>query len=180
MDERDEPAPDSRLGRARLAEERAVLEAGRETGVGVRIARVAGIYGPGRTLAEAIRERRYRRIEGLDTWSNRIHVDDLVAGLLAAWRRGRPGRVYNLGDGHPHRSAEYARLTAALLGLELRSVSAAEARARYEGSRLARKLSSRRVRNERLTGELGVSLRHPSFREGLPAALGAASGDKRG
>lgn len=173
VDERDEPAPDSPLGRARLAEEEGVREAARASGVEARVARVAGIYGPGRTLGEAIRSGRWERIEGLDSWSNRIHVDDLVQGLLAVWRRGEPGGTYNLSDGRPHRSSEYARLTADLLGLELPSVPEAEARERYGEDRLARKLSSRRVSNRRLREELGVRLRYPSYREGVPAALRA-------
>ncbi len=171
VDEEDAPSPDSGLGRARLAEEDGVLAAARETGVGVRIARVAGIYGPGRTLADAIRAGRYHLVDGLDAWSNRIHVEDLVAGLRAVWRKGEGGGVYNLSDGSPHRSADYARLTAELLGLELPTISLAEARQRYGERRLARKLSSRRVSNRRLTELLGIELRYPSYREGVPAAL---------
>lgn len=171
VDEGAAPAPDSALGQARRAEEEGVLAAARETGVAARIARVAGIYGPGRTLAEAIREGRYHLVEGLEAWSNRIHVADLVAGLLAVWRRGEPGGVYNLSDGHPHRSADHARLVAELAGLELTIITMAEARKRYGEGRLARKLSSRRVCSRELTEGLGVRLRYPSYREGLPAAL---------
>lgn len=180
VDEEEEPTPDSAVGRARLAEERGVLAAARETGVAARIARIAGIYGPGRTLAGAIREGRYHLVEGLDAWSNRIHVDDLVAGLVAVWRLGRPDGVYDLADGRPHRSAELARRTAELLGLELPTITLAEARERYGESRLARKRSSRRVRARKLRRELGVELRHPDFREGLRAALGEEGGQEDG
>ena len=41
----------------------------------------------------------------------------------------------------------------------------------HDPGRLTRTLASRRVSNPRLREELGVSLRYPSFREGLPAAL---------
>lgn len=172
IDEGDEPAPDSRLGRARLAEERAVLDAARESGVAARIARIAGIYGPGRSLEEAIREGRYHLVQGLDAWSNRIHVDDLVAALLAVWRRGAAGAVYDIADGRPHRSADYAKYAAELLDLELPEIPLAEARERYDERRLARKLSSRRVRARKLSEELGVELRHPDYRSGLAAILG--------
>lgn len=175
VDEEDEPTPDSVLGRARLAEESAVLAAARETVVAARIARVAGIYGPGRTLEDAIREGRYHRVTGLDAWSNRIHVDDLIAALLAAWRRGAAGAVYDIADGRPHRSAEYAEFVAGLLDLELPEISLSEARERYDERRLARKLSSRRVRARKLREELGVELRHPDYRSGLRAAVGAGA-----
>lgn len=165
------PRPDSAGGRARLATERRVLEAGWTFDARPRIARIGGIYGPGRTLREAIREGRYHVIEGVEAWSNRIHIDDLVEGLVAIWRRGENGRIYDLVDDEPHPSGDFARLVADLCGLDLPSLTLGEARAAYGAERLARKLASKRVSNRRLREELGVDLRYPSYREGLPAAL---------
>lgn len=171
------PRPASPKGKARLASERKVLELGWRLDSRPRIARIAGIYGPGRTLGSAIREGRYRLITGHDSWSSRIHVDDLAAALMAIWKAGANGRVYNVCDDEPHLSSEYAHLTASLLGLELREISEEEARATYDPDRLARRLASRRVSNHRLRQELGLTLRYPSFREGLPAALREAAAD---
>ncbi len=165
------PRPDSPAGRARLVTERRLLQAGWTFDARPRIARIGGIYGPGRTLREAIREGRYRVLEGADTWSNRIHVDDLVEGLVAVWRRGENGRVYDLVDDEPHPPEAFARLVAARCGLELLTLTLEEARATYGPDRLARKLGSKRVSNRRLREELGVELRYPTYREGLPAAL---------
>lgn len=173
VDETDEPRPDSSTGRARLTAERTVLEKGWSRDARPRIARVAGIYGPGRTLRERIREGRYQLLEDADAVTNRIHVEDLVTGLVAVWREGRNGRIYNLADGHPLPSSEYARITADRLGVDLPTISVREARERYSPGRLARKLGSKRVENRRLREELGVELRYPSVREGLPAALRA-------
>lgn len=173
VDETDEPRPDSSTGRARLTAERTVLEKGWSRDARPRIARVAGIYGPGRTLRDRIREGRYQIVEGADAVTNRIHVDDLVTGLLAVWRKGRNGRIYNLADGRPLPSSEYARITAGHLGVELPVITVEEARERYSSSRLARKLGSKRVENRRLREELEVELRYPSARQGLPAALRA-------
>lgn len=182
VDETAEPRPDSPTGRARLAAERTVLEKGWSRDARPRIARVAGIYGPGRTLRQRIREGRYRVVEGAGAVTNRIHVDDLVTGLLAVWRKGRNGRIYNLADGQPLPSSEYARITAGHLGVELPAITVEEARERYSPSRLARKLGSKRVENRRLREELEVELRYPSVREGLPAALRAEerSGEENG
>ena len=173
VDETDEPRPDSSTGRARLTAERTVLEKGWSRDARPRIARVAGIYGPGRTLRDRIREGRYQLLEDADAATNRIHVEDLVTGLVAVWREGRNGRIYNLADGHPLPSSEYARITADRLGVDLPTISVQEARERYSPGRLARKLGSKRVKNRRLREELGVELRYPSVREGLPAALRA-------
>ncbi len=60
---------------------------------------------------------------------------------------------------------------AELAGLELPSLAPEEARERYSESRWARKAGSKRVRARRLREELGVDLRYPSFREGVPASL---------
>lgn len=171
VDESAVPRPDSPLGRARLEAERSVLAGGWTWDARTRIGRIAGIYGPGRTMRESIAEGRYRLVEGLDAWSNRIHVDDLVTGLIAIWRRGSNGRVYNLADALPHRSSDYARLVARLCGLELRTTSLEEAEREWGADRLARKRGSKRVSNRRLRKELEVELRYPTFREGVPAAL---------
>lgn len=171
VDEEAVPEPDSPAGRARLQAERSVLEAGWSWDCRPRIGRIAGIYGPDRVMLDAIREGRYHIVEGLEAWTNRIHVDDLAAGLEAIWSRGRNGRVYNLADGRPHRSAEFARLVAELADLELPRLTRAEAEARYSKTRWARKAGSKRVRNRRLIDELEVELSYPSFREGVPASL---------
>lgn len=171
VDENAIPRPDSSLGRARLEAERSILRCGWEWDCRPRIGRISGIYGPGRTMRRYIASGRYHVIEDADPWSNRIHVDDLVTGLVAIWRRGENGRVYNLVDDEPHHSAEFAGLVAELLGVEIPTITVAEARQRYSESRLARKLGSKRVSNRRLREELEVELEHPTFREGVPAAL---------
>jgi len=173
VDERAVPAPDSPAGEARLAAERRVLRAGWDLDCRPRIARISGIYGPGRTLGEAIREGRYHVIEGVESWSNRIHVDDLVRSLLALWIRGADGGIYDVTDDEPHPSDAFARLVAETCGLDLPVLTLEEARERYDPDRLARKLGSKRVSNRRLRERLGVVLRYPTYREGLPAALAA-------
>ncbi len=173
VDASDVPRPDSSTGRARLQAERTVLRCGWEWDARPRIGRIGGIYGPGRVLVDAIRSGRYRLVEGLDAWSNRIHVDDLAAGFAAIWRRGENGRVYDLVDDEPHRSSAFARLVAERAGLELRTITREEAEASWSEARLARKTASKRVRNRRLREELGLELAYPTFREGVPAALAA-------
>lgn len=173
VDEGDVPRPDSSTGRARLRAERTVLRCGWEWDCRPRIGRIGGIYGPGRLLLDAIRAGRYHLIEGVDAWTNRIHVEDLARGLEAIWREGENGRVYDLVDDEPHRSSDFARLVAELAGVELPVISRREAEERYSEARLARKLGSKRVRNRRLREELGVELAFPSYREGVPASMAA-------
>lgn len=171
VDESDPPRPGGRTGRARLEAERTVLRVGAAHDARPRIVRPAGIYGPGRTLRRRIEEGRYHLVEGVEAFSNRVHVEDLVTALVASWRRGSPGRLYNACDDRPHPTSEYGRLHAEALGVELPRISLPEARERYSEKRLARKLASKRVSNHRLREELGVELRYPTVAEGVPAAL---------
>jgi nucleoside-diphosphate-sugar epimerase len=172
VDETTRVRPDSAVGRARHAAERLIAEAAASHQMPTRICRITGIYGPGRTLKPLLSSGKYVLIKGRDAWVSRIHVEDLVSGLLAAWRRGRDGEIYNMVDDEPHRASEFANLAAELQGLPMPEwVEEAEARRRYDEDRLARKLESKRVRSLRLGPELGVELKFPSYREGLANAI---------
>lgn len=141
-------------------------------GIPARICRITGIYGPGRTLRGLLANGGYTLIEDRDPWVNRIHVDDLVAGFIAAWEKGQSGMVYNMVDEQPHRASEFANLAADLNHLPRPArISEIEARTRYDVAELQRKLSSKRVRCLRLRNELGVRLKYPAFHAGLAAAV---------
>lgn len=171
-DEETPVAPSSPAGEARVEAERVYLGAFREWGLPARVCRVPGIYGPGRTLRGRLETGAYRRMDDEDLWVSRIHVDDLAAGLVAAWRRGRAGEVYLLCDDEPVTGAEYAELTANILGLPLPpTVSREDIRHELSASGFERRIGARRCSNRRMREELGVVLRYPSVREGVPAAL---------
>ena len=171
-DEETPPDPVSPVGKARLRMERHLLALS-DTGVlPVRICRVPGIYGPGRTLRSRLESGRYTLVEGVDQWVSRIHVDDLAAAVVAAATRGRDGRIYLLADDEPTLARDYARLTARLLRLpEPGSRDPASLREELSSSGFERRVSARRCRNRRMREELGVELRYPTVREGVPAAL---------
>ncbi len=172
VDEETAVRPESRLASARLAAESYAIEAVRTGIAPTRVCRITGIYGPGRTLRRMLESGEYVLIKGRDTWVNRIHVDDLVSGLVAAWQCGTDGGVYNLSDDEPHKAHEFAIQAADLHGLpEPRWIDESEAFDRLGELRLRRKLDSKRVRNRLLTQELGVKLAYPTFRTGLPLAV---------
>lgn len=175
--------PISPIGRARLAAERAYLEMHDRTGFPVRVCRAPGIYGPGRTLRQRLETGAYRRLDDDDRRISRIHVDDLVDGLIAAWRRGRGGRIYLLSDDEPVTGQEYAEVTAGLLSLPLPPIAEREdIRHELNVSQFERRVGSRRCSNRRMREELRLNPRFPSVREGIPAALlseGAISADTR-
>ncbi len=171
----DEDTPlvdDGSADPARIEAERLVLEAARRGGLPSRICRIGGIYGPGRTLRSRLQSGRYHLIEGHDPWVGRIHVDDLVSGILAVVGRGADGVVYNMVDRRPHLASEFSNLAADLQGLPRPArISLAEAADRYSEAEFRRKTASRRIRCARLVEELRVGLRYPTFEHGLPAAV---------
>ena len=179
VDETTPVTPDNPHDAARAAAERLVANAAQSVGMPTRICRITGIYGPGRTLRRPLASGAYTLVKDHDTWVARIHVDDLVAGLIAAWQRGADGQVYNLVDQRPHRASEFSCLAADLNGLPRpKWIDEDEARNCYEPRALQRKLANKRVRCARLVEDLGVQLKFPSFEVGLPAAVAAQhSGD---
>lgn len=64
-----------------------------------RVYRLPGIYGPGRSMLERVKEGRAHRIDLPDQVFSRVHVDDIAAGVLAGLKAA-PG-AYNLADDLP-------------------------------------------------------------------------------
>lgn len=169
---------DSRLaaqsveGARRVGAERDWLDVGRGMGLTVTIFRLPGIYGPGRSAFDRLREGRARRIAAPGQVFSRIHVDDLAAGLEASIVRPRAGGIYNLCDDEPAPNSEVIAYAARLLGMDvppevaLADANLSPAAMRFYGE-------SKRVSNARAKAELGWRPAYPTYREGLAAILAA-------
>lgn len=170
VDEDTPLAPTTARGRWRL---RAEDEWRAVAGLPLHIFRLAGIYGPGRGPFEKVRDGTARLVIKDNQFMSRAHVDDIAAVLRASIARPRPGAVYNVADDEPSPPEEVLRHAARLLGLPDPPAVAFED---AEMSDLARGFysESKRVRNRRIKGELGVDLACPTYREGLAAILAAA------
>jgi nucleoside-diphosphate-sugar epimerase len=176
VDEQTPPDPQREGGRASLAAEQRLGE--QAIGRRSAILRLAGIYGPGRVpYLDKLRagEPIPAPAEG---WLNLIHVDDAARIVLAvdAWLRTRPQadgpHVFCVSDGAPAVRGQYYAEVARLLGAPPPRFTAPPA-----GSPVAARAAvDRRVRSTKLERTLGVALEFPSYREGLAAILGDASG----
>jgi nucleoside-diphosphate-sugar epimerase len=172
IDERSEAHPASAFGGARLEAERIYLETMRTHGLPVRICRAPTVYGPFRTLRARLESGAYSRVDDDEQWVSRIHVDDLVTGLIAAWERGRSGEVYLLCDDEPVTGRRYAELTADLLSLPLPPpLPREDIRQELGGAGFERRAALGRCCNRRMREELGVQLLYPSVSQGVPASL---------
>jgi nucleoside-diphosphate-sugar epimerase len=136
----------------------------------VEIFRLAGIYGPGRSVLDALRQGRARRIIKPGQIFNRIHVDDIARSLLAAIDTDTGHRLFNVSDDEPAPPQDVVAYAAELLGLPLPEEVTVEAAALSD---MAASFWSenRRVSNARLRRDLGVRLTYPTYREGLRALL---------
>jgi nucleoside-diphosphate-sugar epimerase len=175
VDEASAPAPTSRRATARRAAEEAWEAVGAARGTPVDIIRLAGIYGPGRSLLDDVRSGRARRIDKPGHAFGRIHREDIAAGTLAAMgqaERLAGTRVLNFNDDLPAEPAIVVEEAARLLGLPPPPlVPFAEAAAGMSAMGRSFWAESRRVSGAGTQASLGYVWRFPTFREGLRAIL---------
>jgi nucleoside-diphosphate-sugar epimerase len=81
----------------------------------VRIFRLPGIYGPGRSALDRVRDGKAHRIDLPDQIFSRVHADDIVSGVIASFA-GPPG-VYNLADDFPCSQNAVVEHACSLLGI---------------------------------------------------------------
>lgn len=174
VDETAAVNPTSERGRRRAEAEDGWLDLWRATGVPVHVFRLSGIYGPGRSVLDAVRAGQARRIDKPGHLFARIHVDDIAAVLRASMARPDPGAVYNVCDDEPAPAADVVAFACELLGVDAPPlVPYPQAAGEMSPMALSFWRDNRRVDNSRIKGELGVRLKFPDYRAGLRAVLAA-------
>lgn len=166
VSEDTEARPASERGQRRLEAENAWRALGQRSGKATVVFRLPGIYGPGRSAIEDVRDGTARRIIKPGQVFNRIHVDDIASAVEASIAKPIAGRVYNVTDDEPGPPQDVVAYAAELLGqpappdLDF---------ATTELSPMARSFysESKRVSNARVKSELGLQLAYPTYRDGL-------------
>jgi nucleoside-diphosphate-sugar epimerase len=137
-----------------------------------RAFRLPGIYGPGRSAFDRVREGRVQRIELPGQVFSRVHADDIAAGVVAAL--DAPAGAYNLADNLPTSQNAVVAEACRLLGAELPPLVplddaglSPQARAFYA--------ENRRVANGKAKRVLGWRPRFATYREGLADCLRRSS-----
>ena len=134
----------------------------------VHIFRLPGIYGPGRSALDRIREGKAHRIALPGQIFSRVHVDDIVAGVIAGMR-GPPG-VYNLADDLPASQNAVIEHGCALIGATLPPLLSLE-EARLSPQAQAFYAENRRVANGKAKRVLEWQPAYPTFKHGLSALV---------
>jgi nucleoside-diphosphate-sugar epimerase len=159
--------PATARGRARVEAEERWLDL-----LGTEIFRAAGIYGPGRSPFDALRDGTSRIIEHRGQLFNRIHVEDICRVIEAAMAQPRRGRIINLADNKPAPQGDVVRHAAGLIGVEPPQPQSLE---EANLSPMARSfyVSRRKVASMVIGPELGLDLLYPDYESGLAAILKA-------
>lgn len=134
----------------------------------MRVFRLPGIYGPGRSALDRVREGRAHRIDLPDQLFSRIHVDDIVSAILASFE-GPPG-IYNIADDAPSSQNSVIECACQLLGVPPPPLLALEA-ARLSPQARAFYAENRRVANGKAKRLLGWRPAFPDYRAGLESLL---------
>ena len=173
----EQPAqPTTERGLRRLDAERQLQSWVARHGVEWVILRVPGIYGPGKLPLERLRNRLPVLREADAPYTNRIHADDLAAICVAALDDEHHNTIYNVSDGHPSTMTDYFFRVAEAAGLPRPPVvSREEAQQVLSGGMLSFLQDSRRMDNQKLMRDLGVTLRYPDLDTGLRSCFPSSS-----
>lgn len=170
VDEATLVAPVSTRSRYRAEAERAWAALGTQSGKRVVIFRLAGIYGPGRSAIDSVASGRARRIVKPGQRFNRIHVDDIAESVLASMAGRGTAPVLNVTDDEPAPPQDVIAYAAELMGAPMPPEIPFED-AELSGMAASFYGENKRVSNALLKSDLGLTLRYPTFREGLAAIV---------
>lgn len=138
--------------------------------LGARVFRLPGIYGPGRSALDRVREGKAKRIDVPGQVFSRVHVEDIVSGVIAGLEA--PPGAYNLADDLPCPQNAVIEEACRLLRVPPPPLQALD---EADLSPMARGFyaENRRVANRKAKRVLGWEPRYPTYREGLRAILDA-------
>jgi nucleoside-diphosphate-sugar epimerase len=162
VNENSKTDPDGVLGKNRLIAEKQWLD----SGLPINIFRLAGIYGPGRSVFETIKQGKANRIYKENHYFSRIHVDDIVTMLKASMNNPKPGEIYNIADDSPSPQHEVVEYACKLMGTNPPELIKFEEAKISEGMKQYYN-SSKRVDNSKIKATYNLQLKFPSYKEGL-------------
>ena len=167
VSEIDQPNPFQQRSQKRLNCEKEWIK----SGLPVQIFRLPGIYGPGRSTFEAIKNKKIRVISKKNQVFSRIHVADITNAIIYLLQNKNSlkfHQIINIADDEPCSQIEVIQYCYNLLGLEMPKPILFED-AREELSPIAQSfwIENRRVSNKLLCEKLGYKLIYKNYKIGL-------------
>jgi nucleoside-diphosphate-sugar epimerase len=144
-------------------------------GLPLIVFRLPGIYGPGRSAIDTVREGKAKRIYKEGQVFSRMHVEDIAAALNASMEKPLLHSLYNLADDEPAPPQDVIEYACKLLSVDPPPLIPLE---EADLSPMAKSFyaDNKRVSNQRLKDALDFDLRYPSYREGLDAIFALEKG----
>lgn len=136
----------------------------------VHIFRLAGIYGPGRSMIDRMKAPTAVRIDHPGHVFSRIHVQDIIHILMCAMDSPTSHQIYNMSDDLPASYREVMEYICDLMGREYPPLVPVLDPAVSPGMRTYFQ-ESKKVSNAKVKEAFGISLRYPTFREGMAALI---------
>jgi len=167
IDERAATKPVNKRSQQRVEIEQAWRDYAASRGVPLLVLRLAGIYGPGRSSFDKLREGTARRIIKPNQVFNRIHVED-IGRVTALAAQSKLSGTFNLSDNEPAPPQDLVEYAARLMGVPVPPGIPFEA---AQMTPMARSFytDNKRVDSEAIQQALGISLLYPNYRAGLDA-----------
>ncbi len=137
-----------------------------------RLVRLPGIYGPGRSAFDRLKAGQAEMAVKPGQVFSRVHVEDLVGGLVRLLDRPSASGVFHFCDDEPAPPEAVIVEAARLLGMPAPSAKPVDEAALSDMAR-SFYAECKRVSNARAKAELGWRPKHVSYREGLSAILAA-------
>ncbi len=140
-------------------------------GIPLKILRLPGIYGPGRSTIEAIQNKKSKMVDKPGQVFSRIHIDDIAGAIMHLIQlkdNTNCPTIINVSDNHPASNIEVMKYAANLLDQNLPPIQSFE-KASKTMSPMALSFwqENRRVSNKRLCKDLGYKLIHSDYKSGL-------------
>jgi len=165
--ETDQPNPFQSRSHKRLNCEKEWIE----SGLPIQIFRLPGIYGPGRSTFEAIRNKKIRVISKKNQVFSRIHVADIANAIIYLLQNKnylKFHQIINIADDEPCSQIEVIQYCYDLLGYKM-PIPVSFDDAKKELSPIAQSfwMENRRVSNKLLCETLGYKLIYKNYKIGL-------------
>ena len=168
VDENIPPAPKLQRGIDRFRAEESWQRLGEKLKAPVHIFRLSGIYGPGRNALISLQQNTAKRVLKQDHVTSRCHAEDIAQIISATQSYTGPHRLWNVADDAPTPPSAVVEYAASLMGIEPPPAMdwTSDALSNFERSFYE---ECRRTSNNRVKDELSITLKYPSYREGLKA-----------
>ncbi|MBO8220085.1 SDR family NAD(P)-dependent oxidoreductase [Prochlorococcus marinus] len=171
VSEIDKPNPFQKRSHNRLNCEKEWIK----SGLPVQIFRLPGIYGPGRSTFEAIRNQKIRVISKKDQVFSRIHVADITNAIIYLLKNKdslKFHQIINIADDEPCPQIEVIQYCYNKLGLKMpKPILFEEAQKELSPIALSFWMENRRVSNKLLCEILGYKLIYKNYKLGLKDCL---------